>query len=234
MKHPICRPVCGTACRLICRLAAGILLAAGLCFLSMAYREHRPFKEAKVRYEALALAVITADDPDHPLDRSIDFGALQKMNPDIVGWLYIPRIGADYPVMRGADNEEYLSLDFAGNESPLGAVFTWAHASENLSDPHVCLFGHNMASGQMFGRLGQFQQPGAAENAALYLYTPERAKELRITSVQVCGRADAVFQDDWKTESGRQTVTLATCAGYDASPGRLAVNCEVVREKLVL
>lgn len=211
-----------------------LLLGISIYFLYLAYQEHKPFAEAKIKNESIKGAVILDDAPENPLDRKIDFQMLQGMNPDIVGWLYVPQIGVDAPVLKGSNDSMYLYTDFEGNYSPLGAVFTWSHADERLTDSHLCLFAHNMLSGQMFGRLKEFQNPDFEEqNPAFYLYTPERSKEVEVMSVFECEMTDEVFQDNWQ-ESEVQTVTLATCTGYDVTPYRLAVNGKVVREKLVL
>lgn len=218
------------------RLAIGILLIAGCFFFCMACVEHKPFAEAKEKQEALVDVVAggTARTED-PLMRHIDFQALKEINPDIVGWLYVPQIGVDLPVLQGKDNQGYLNLDFEGNASPLGSVFTWSHADGKLSDLHVCLFGHNMPSGQMFGKLHAFQDRDFMQkNGKFYLYTSERSKELEVVSVFECSRTDGVFQDGWTSGEARQTVTLATCTGYGATPERLAVNGCVARERLVL
>ena len=74
------------------------LLAGGIWFSYLAYREHQPFADAKVKQEALTGVVIQDDDPENPLNRKIDFEALQAINPEIVGWLYVPQIGVDMPV----------------------------------------------------------------------------------------------------------------------------------------
>lgn len=134
------------------------------------------------------------------------------------------------------DNEAYLNLDFEGNYSPLGSVFTWQDADPRFTDPHISLFAHNMPSGQMFGNLKQFEDTGfLEENPTFYLYTPERSKELCVIDVQTCHKADAIFQRDWSYEEvEEQTVTLATCVSYDVTPERLAVTGKVVREKLIL
>ena len=95
---------------------------------------------------------------EDPLDRQIDFESLQRLNPDIIGWIYAPQIEVDQPILKGSSDTEYLNRDFEGNYSPLGSIFTWAHAEERLSDAHLCLFGHNMISGQMFGRLDAFTE----------------------------------------------------------------------------
>ncbi len=209
-----------------------ILILAGMCFLYLAYREYRPFLDAGAKEEAVKGVAIIDGSPDDPLERKIDFGTLQGINPDIIGWLYIPQIGVDAPVLQGADDSMYLYTDFEGNYSPLGSIFTWSHADRSLSDGHVCLFAHNTTTGQMFGRLGELTDP--EQDSLLYLYTPERAKELKVASAFECRNTDDVFQDGWQGDGGCKTVTLATCTGFDATPWRLAVNCEVVREKLVL
>lgn len=218
------------------RLVIGILLIAGCFFLGMACVEHKPFAEAKEKQEALVDVAAGRDSPaDDPLMREIDFHTLREINPDIIGWLYVPQIGVDLPVLQGRDNYSYLNLDFEKNSSPLGSVFTWPHADGELSDLHICLFGHNMPSGQMFGKLHEFKDRDFMQkNGKFYLYTPERSKELEVVSVFECDRTDGVFQDGWTSGVAGQTVTLATCTGYGATPDRLVVNGCVARERLVL
>jgi sortase B len=218
------------------RLFVGILLLAGCFFFCMACREHKPFAEAKEKQEAL-VAVVAGEDTlvDDPLMRQIDFEALREINPDIIGWLYVPQIGVDLPVLQGRDNHSYLNLDFEGNVSPVGSIFTWSHADEKLSDMHICLFGHNMPSGQIFGKLSAFKDMDFTQkNRKFYLYTPKRAKELEVVSVFECDRRDGVFQDGYAGGKTEPMVTLATCTGYGATSDRLVVNGYVVQERLVL
>lgn len=211
-----------------------LLFTISICFLYLAYQEHKPFAEAKIKNESIKGAVILDDTPENPLNRKIDFSMLQSMNPDIVGWLYVPQIGVDAPVLKGSNDFMYLYTDFEENDSPLGSVFTWAHADERLTDSHLCLFAHHMLSGQMFGRLKEFQNENfVKQNPVFYLYTPERSKELEVVSVFECKMTDEVFQDEWQ-KSENQTVTLATCTAYETTEYRLAVNAVVVREKLAL
>lgn len=215
----------------------GMLLIAGSFFVFMACREYQPFAEAEVKQKALVdtIAARVGDTSEDPLMRQIDFKALKEINPDIIGWLYIPQIGVDLPVLQGENNSHYLHVDFEGNASLLGSIFTWAEADEKLSDSHICLFGHNMRSGQMFGRLHEFEDPGfMGENGQLYLYTPERSKELEVTSVFKCEMSDRIFQSGWTREESGQMVTLSTCSGYGGKSGRLVVNCRMERERLVL
>jgi len=46
-----------------------------------------------------------------------------EINPDYVGWLKIDGTNIDFPIVRGNDNEKYLTTTFKGEENILGAVF---------------------------------------------------------------------------------------------------------------
>ncbi len=199
----------------------------------LAYREHQPFAEEKSRQDAVRTAVVC--ETEDPLNRTIDFDMLKKINPDIVGWVYIPQIGVDSPVLKGNTDSQYLTRSFDGEYSPLGSVFTYSHTDKKLSDPHVCLFGHNMPSGQMFGQLPRFRDEDfCQENRKYWLYTPDCSKEIEIETVFEAEKDDEVFQDDWgKEKEDSQTVTLATCSGYDSTSLRIAVNGVVKKEKFI-
>ena len=45
---------------------------------------------------------------------SVDWDALRAANDDIVAWVYAPNTKINYPVVRGRDNDYYLTRDFDG------------------------------------------------------------------------------------------------------------------------
>ena len=94
-----------------------VLLGVG-CFY-LAYREQKPFQEMKVKGEALQKLVVqeTGSQEANPMERTIDFPALQRINPEIVGWLYVPQIGVDSPILTGQTDTEYLTKDFGRRRS---------------------------------------------------------------------------------------------------------------------
>ena len=116
---------------------AFLLVLLGLGCLFLAYREQEPFQAIKVKGEALQKLVVqeTGSQEADPMERTIDFAALQRINPEIVGWLYVPQIGVDSPILTGQTDTEYLTKDFEGAYSPLGSIFTFAGA--RLSDSQV-------------------------------------------------------------------------------------------------
>ncbi|MDR3207873.1 MAG: sortase [Oscillospiraceae bacterium] len=111
-------------------------------------------------------AVPAAADPGtEPLTEAVpltilgDFQPLLAENPDVVGWLTVPGTKADGPVLFAPDNY-YLTHNFNKESSRSGTLFldsqdaiTGTHTSDNLA-----IYGHNMKSGAMFGRLKEYQQ----------------------------------------------------------------------------
>lgn len=193
--------------------------------------EHKPFFEAEEKNIIIKEIAVSEETSDTPFERNIEFELLKRINPDIIGWLYIPQIDLDQPILKG---EKYLSLDYEGNYDKVGSIFTYDSTNEMLSDTHLILFGHNMNSGQMFGNLDQFQNESFREvNNTLYIYTPDRTKELQIAEVFKCQITEDFFQTDFLNESDYQIISLVTCTNHGSSLNRLVVNCRVTKEKFI-
>ena len=162
------------------------------------------------------------------MERTIDFAALQRINPEIVGWLYVPQIGVDSPILTGQTDTEYLTKDFEGHTAHWGVFFTFAGA--RLSDSQVYLFAHNMASGQMFGSLKQFT------NDAFLAANPPRpicihrsvSGNCRWKTGRICRRMIPAFQSG---KSGDCQSHACDLCGIFQTPKRLAVNTKVVEER---
>lgn len=98
----------------IYRVLIVILLGMAIVFGILAYREHKPFQDAKISHDAIKKAVLsnhmpedTEADSESEMNREIDFALLKELNQDIIGWLYIPSIGVDEPILHGKTDTEY-------------------------------------------------------------------------------------------------------------------------------
>lgn len=196
-------------------------------------------------------------EPDgDPLQRQFDFEGLQRVNPDIVGWIYLPGTQIDEPVCRGTDNHYYLTHTAGKTENSLGAIFVPPETGEDLTDAHVLFFGHNMRSGQRFGELSSYcQETFARKYPHVYVYTPKGSRCGTVYSVyQTNSDSDAYtigyqLETDAYTEwqertakqsmydcgripdRGKQVFTLSTCTGSGAAKERLVVHFLVTAEK---
>ena len=53
----------------------------------------------------------------------IDFDALKEVNPDIEAWLYYESTNINYPVVKGKDNDYYLTVGFDNTWALGGSLF---------------------------------------------------------------------------------------------------------------
>jgi len=85
---------------------------------------------------------------------TVDFAALQAINPDIVGWLTIDGTNIDYPIARHSDNDYYLHHLFTGEWNSSGCLFMDCRNEPDFSDRHTIIYGHHMDNGTMFQNYG--------------------------------------------------------------------------------
>lgn len=123
-------------------------------------------------------------EPDPVLDGcpiTVDFDALQAENPDVVGWLYCPDTVISYPVVQGADNEQYLHRMLDGTENSAGTLFLDAGNCWDFSDGSSIVYGHNMKNNTMFGTLPKYRDPGYYDaHPVLWLLTPEETYRVEL------------------------------------------------------
>lgn len=156
------------------RKAAGCVLLAILCLLGASYLP-RILQEAQTDREQQNLisgyiqnpdttdeenTESTTDEPEEETDpnmeRIVDFQNLQQINPEILAWITVPGTPIDYPVALGEDNSYYLNHTVTGESNILGSIF--ATAGTDFEESHIILYGHNMASGKMFGSLKKYHE----------------------------------------------------------------------------
>ena len=116
---------------------------------------------------------------------AVDLRSLQRQYPDVRGWLTIPEVGIDYPVMQSSreEPEYYLRRDYRGNYDINGSLFLQADCilgeSKNLT-----IYGHNMNSGAMFGNLDRYASYDYWKaHPRVFFQTPEGMEEYRIAAV---------------------------------------------------
>ena len=110
---------------------------------------------------AVAVAAETVPEPveaveEEPVQRVImpKYQALKERNPDFAGWLKIPDMIIDYPVMYlENDNDYYLSHNFDKIDDVNGLLVLDKRCSEDATGRNILIHGHNMDSGAIFGTL---------------------------------------------------------------------------------
>lgn len=88
---------------------------------------------------------------------TVDHKALLEINKDYVGWLYVNET-ISYPIVKGKDNDYYLTNTFTGKQNKAGAIFFDARISQGWQAKNVILYGHNLKNSKMFGTLMNYEE----------------------------------------------------------------------------
>ena len=80
-----------------------------------------------------------------------------NLNPDLVGWLYVPGTVINYPVVQSPEwVNYYLTRDFYGQDSKHGAIYADEMADIKRPSDNVTIYGHKMKDGSMFAALHEY------------------------------------------------------------------------------
>ncbi len=160
-----------------------LLAGFGVVFLYSALRllgSSVSYQEAEASYQKLR------EKAERKLQngkRKIDFKKLKKINPDVIGWIYVPGTEIDYPIVQGKDNKKYLHETVDGKKNPSGAIFMDYKGKKDFSADNNVIYGHHMKNGTMFADLLKFREKAfVKKHSVIFLTTPDDTKKLRVIS----------------------------------------------------
>lgn len=158
-------------------ISSVVLIAAVCVFVFSLYQLIAmliPYYSGGKIYDEIKDLAITADEDGSGFQ--VDFDALLKENSDTVAWIRFdePSI-INYPVVKSADNTEYLTKTFTANDNKLGAIFMDMRNSSDFSDRNTFIYGHHLnVGGEMFSELLEYDSESfCKEHPYFYIYTPD-------------------------------------------------------------
>ncbi len=77
-------------------------------------------------------------------------------NPYFSGWITIEGTSINYPIMKGPDNEYYLSHNMQNEYDKYGMLVMDKRCSFLEDSPQYIVYGHNAQTGSMFGELRDY------------------------------------------------------------------------------
>ncbi len=184
--------------------------------------------------------------------KRVDFEELKKINPEIIGWLYVEAIDEiNYPIVQTDDNAYYLSHTFKKTDNIAGSIFLDCDTKPNFTEANSVIYGHNMKNGSMFGKLNQFYEEETYEKSKYFwIYTEDLYYKYEIFSCTEVGAISESYQRQFETKwefedylkrmqensviktdteltSADKIVTLSTCTA--SSDVRFVVQGKLVR-----
>lgn len=221
-------------------IGSGIVLIAAVCiFVFSLYQLVTmmvPYYSGGKEYDEIKDLAVSADENGEGF--SIDFDALLEENPDTIGWIRFdePSI-ISYPIVKSADNNEYLTKTFSANDNKLGAIFMDMRNSSDFSDRNTFIYGHHLnVGGEMFSQLLEYESEDFCKaHPDFYIYKPDgkvytytvfsagvvkdMAENYNMTFetdedfeayIQIC-RDSSNYQVDVEVNAQSKIVSLSTC-----------------------
>jgi sortase B len=135
------------------------------------------YKNAGVDSDILKYKPTGSADEDAP---NPTLSELQKINPDVVGWLTVDDTNIDYPVVQGETNMEYLNKAVDGTFSLTGSIFLDYQNANDFSDYYSLIYGHHIEGNVMFGQVVKFQEKEYFdEHQTGTLFLPEHTRQIQ-------------------------------------------------------
>ena len=192
-----------------------VLIAAVCVFVFSLYQLVMmlvPYYSGGKEYDEIKDLAITADKDGEGF--SVDFDALLKENPDTVAWIRFDEPSViSYPVVKSADNEEYLTKTFTENDNKLGAIFMDMRNNSDFLDMNTFIYGHNMRiGGEMFSQLKEYEsEEFCKEHPYFYIYTPDgKVRTYTVFSAGVVNDTAENYEISYQTDEDFENY-IKTC-----------------------
>lgn len=127
-------------------------------------------------------------DEHTPYMQGLDIPALQAVNGEVIGWIYIPGVDINHPLMHTTDNDKYLYTTWDGDYNADGSIFLETKCAPDLTDFNTIIYGHNMYSGTMFAPLHRYRDHSYyQEHPYIYIATKDKIYRYEIFSAYEAG-----------------------------------------------
>ena len=103
----------------------------------------------------------------------IDWDTLLAQNSDIIGWIWMPQVSVNYPILYHEHKDYYLHRNYLKEWSIAGSIFLDYKNNPDLTDVNTIIYGHNMLNDTMFGKMRYFfDDENAPHNPYIWVLTP--------------------------------------------------------------
>ncbi len=174
------------------------------------------------------------------------FSQLLQINPDTVAWITMDGTHIDHPVVRSADNFDYLDHSFEGKFYAGGTLFM-DKGNKDFEDPYCMIHGHHMAGGAMFGDLGKYLDEDFFDNNRTgTLLTPEYDYDVLVFASGIFNAYDRNVYNTGEAipfgyieeksanirtvKEAEHVLALSTCHG-EMTDDRIIVFCELINKR---
>ena len=191
----------GGVWRVVFRVSLVVLLLAlaALIFIGVSYFLN---KKAYNEIEDLGLTKANSE-----IGFTVNWDELRQINPDVVGWVYIPGTNINYPIVQTSDNQYYLTHNFRGETSLVatcGCIFLACENAGDFSNSNNIVFGHHLNDGSMFSAIANFEDADTFNSCrTVYVLSPTSNYKLKTFSLVHTSAQEQIAQYLFASEDER-------------------------------
>lgn len=139
---------------------------------------------------------------------------------DICGWINVEKTKISYPLLLTTDNEYYVRKAYDGSYDKNGSIIVDYRLKSDLTENrNIILYGHNMASGNMFAYLAN---PERFINAEIEIYSNGKLAIYKPYSAYIEGGNEfikTVFHSEDELNSYVETGKSKSMIDFGVTPG---------------
>ena len=129
----------------------------------------RDSNKNKAITDKISKSIIVEDTSDNNKNEKnnkykIDFKTLKEQNSDTIGFIKVNGTDVETVVVKGNDNNYYLSHNFEKQSNVAGWIFADYRNKLDGTDKNIIIYGHNMRNNTMFGTLKNILSKDWQEN----------------------------------------------------------------------
>jgi len=126
---------------------------------------------------------IDESEEKNEIDLELDFGKLNSINNETVGWIKIKNTNINYPIVQTNNNEYYLNHSFDKSNNIYGWIFMNHASKSDFSDQNTIIFGHDTHSKYMFSDLKKLYDGLLGNNIGITIYTESNTYHYSVFSI---------------------------------------------------
>jgi len=190
--------------------------------------------------EEITQQIIDTTDPGEDKPKPEDvmgtvsfYTKLKQANADYVGWITMPGMHIDHPIVLAPNNSYYLNHGFYKKYNMYGTLFVDYRDTNVFDEPHLVIYGHHMVNRSVFSYLDTLRDKQYyVNNSTFEIYTQNGVKKYVIFAVETVNAdttaltlpytgdiqaliktytKNALYKTGVDTSKATQVITLVTC-----------------------
>ena len=136
--------------------------------------------------------------------KNVFYNKLKEQNEDVVAYIRINNTNINYAIVKGTDNEYYLTHDFNKKYNKSGWIFINYKNKLDGTDKNIVIYGHNRRDGSMFGTLKNIlteEWQSNKENYIIPFITEKEGAEFQVFSVYRIESEDYYITTNFGTDN---------------------------------